>query len=69
MRVIKKDEKEYKHKCPFCKTIFAYKKRELKYDLWGSPYISCLECNEKISMTFNFLDKKVREEGGENNGN
>lgn len=63
MRVLKEVHIERKHKCKYCKSIFAYKEDDVDRS-WDSNKIVCPVCKHYIPISI--FDKKVK--GGTNDG-
>lgn len=56
MRVLKEINYEKKHKCKYCKSIFAYKEEDVDR-AWYNKIIRCPVCKQIISVSI--FDKKV----------
>jgi hypothetical protein len=57
MRILKRVDIERKHKCQFCRSIFAYKEEDVnrKFD----DTVVCPACQKVISVSV--FDRKVKE--------
>lgn len=57
MRVLKRVNIERKHKCQYCKSIFAYEEKDVNRVMDNS--VVCPVCNNIVSVSL--FDRKVEE--------